>query len=82
MSPAQVFSEGVFPASNTRNGPSSAQEIITPPASTYRKDPVNMMCPYCQAQIQTSTKSKPGALGKGVFVYYQFFERLETFHGN
>ena len=44
--------------------PFQVQQVIVQATINYGKDPLTMKCPHCQKQIQTLTKSSPGAMGK------------------
>ena len=39
------------------------QTVVVTAPIRYGKDPANVKCPYCQAQVQTSTSTKPGTAG-------------------
>lgn len=54
---APVYPQGIYV-------PPPAQQVNIQPVIRYGKDPLTMRCQYCEEQIQTSTKSKPGAIGK------------------
>ena len=45
-------------------GPSPAPPVIIASPNSFGRDSMTMRCPHCQQQIQTSIRSKPGAIGK------------------
>ena len=44
------------------------QTVVVTAPIRYGKDPANVKCPYCQAQVQTSTSTKPGAAGNYLII--------------
>ena len=44
------------------------QTVVVTAPIRYGKDPANVKCPYCQAQVQTSTSTKPGTAGNYSFI--------------
>ena len=72
--PGQVPPQGIYPqvppppgGVQYPQGPPPVQpvQVVTVvQAPRYGKNPMTMTCPHCSSQIQTSTKSEAGPLGK------------------
>ena len=54
IAPGPVPVQGQFPAQ-------PGQIIVAP---SFGRDPTTMTCPHCKQQIQTTTKTSVGAIGK------------------